>query len=57
MSQPEDILDWFAGQVVAPLIVKEPSATPEAIAELAYEIAEAMVVEKIARDARRQGLS
>lgn len=45
MDAPKDLRDWFAGQAVTGLA--EASATPvEAIAEKAYQIADALLAER-----------
>jgi hypothetical protein len=43
MTQPEDLRDWFAGLIAPALATSLP---PEVVADLAYSIAEAMLIRK-----------
>jgi hypothetical protein len=47
------LLDYFAGQVATALLQHDPEVEDEIIAEQAYDLAQAMVAEKIRRIAPR----
>lgn len=45
--QGMSLRDWFAGQVIQGLLVSADDWTTEGIAELAYDVADAMLKERL----------